>query len=322
MNSLYRVIGTSKQAFHKKHNRMLAQKGEEEQILFLVYQLREDHPTMGLRDMHYKLSPSGMGRDRFEQMCKERGLSSKRPKNYIKTTDSSGVIRFDNLLIQIEIECPNQVWQSDITYFEVRGKFYYLTFIQDSFSRVIVGHYASSRLLTEATTIPALKRAIRNRKEKDNLKGLIFHSDGGGQYYAKGFLELTKKEHFRNSMCDYSWENGKVERLHGVIKNNYLKHRQITNFDQLRKEVDRAVQLYNNEKPHIKLKRKTPVMFENDYLYSRQQTDGDKSATDDNLQANGKNSPAACRQQTSGSNIAQDKLINDSKQLVKTVNLI
>lgn len=322
MNSLYKSIKITKQGFHQYHNRMLIQRGEQEQILLLVYQLREDHPTMGLRDMYYKLSPSGIGRDRFEDLCKERGLSIKRVKNYIKTTDSSGVIRFDNLLLDLELTHPNQAWQSDITYFEVKGRFYYLTFIQDSFSRVIVGHWVSKRLLTEHTTLPALRQAIRKRKKQDNLKGLIFHSDGGGQYYAKVFLELTSKEEFQNSMCEYSWENGKVERLHGVIKNNYLKHRHIENFEQLQKEVDRCVQLYNNEKPHIMLNRKTPTSYENDYFYNRQQTDGDKSATDENLQANGVNRPAACRQQTLGSNIAQDILKNERKQLVKTVNVI
>jgi len=54
-------------------------------------------------------------------------------------------------------------------------------------------------------------------------------------------------------MCEYPWENGKVERLNGVIKNNYLIHRDIKNFEELKKEVDRTVLLYNREKPHIEL---------------------------------------------------------------------
>ena len=64
-------------------------------------------------------------------------------------------------------------------------------------------------------------------------------------------------------MCQYPWENGKAERINGVIKNNYLQHRNITTFSELIREVDRSVQLYNHEKPHIKLKRKTPIQFEN-----------------------------------------------------------
>ena len=63
-------------------------------------------------------------------------------------------------------------------------------------------------------------------------------------------------------MCEYAWENGKAERINGVIKNNYLEHRHITTFKQLVREVDRSVQLYNHEKPHIMLKRKSPIQFE------------------------------------------------------------
>ena len=63
-------------------------------------------------------------------------------------------------------------------------------------------------------------------------------------------------------MCLYSWENGKAERVNGVIKNNYLIHRVINTYDELCWEVDRSVALYNNEKPHIKLHRRSPLQFE------------------------------------------------------------
>lgn len=186
-------------------------------------------------------------------------------KNYHRTTNSNGVTRFDNLLIDKEITAINQVWVSDITYFELDGTFCYLTFIIDSFSRRIIGHNTSTRLLTQQTTLPSIKRALKTRKNQ-NLDGLIFHSDGGGQYYDKDFLAITRENFITNSMCEYAWENGKAERINGVIKNNYLKHRVIRTFDELVKEVDRSVQLYNQEKPHIGLQRKTPIQFENEYF--------------------------------------------------------
>ena len=104
--------------------------------------------------------------------------------------------------------------------------------------------------------------ALKLREGLD-LTGLIIHSDGGGQYYEKDFLQLTGKNKLENSMCEYAWENGKAERINGVIKNNYLIHRNIKTFEALQKEVDRSVKLYNFEKPHIGLQRKTPVNFEN-----------------------------------------------------------
>lgn len=262
MNSLYSSIGITKQAFHQQLNRDCLKEQERANLLPIVNQIRQDHPTMGCRDMYYKLGVAHMGRDAFERFCKDEGLMVVRFRNWRRTTDSSGVVRFDNLLVGLEIKHVNQVWQSDITYFDVQGKFYYITFIIDAYSRRIVGHSTSRRLLTSQTTLPALRMALKLRDGLD-LTGLIFHSDGGGQYYEKDFLQLTGRYSLVNSMCEYAWENGKAERINGVIKNNYLIHRIIKSFEDLQKEVDRSVQLYNFEKPHIGLQRKTPVNFEN-----------------------------------------------------------
>jgi transposase InsO family protein len=268
LNKLYQSIGLSKQSFHQRMDRYLQERSIEEQLMLIVYLVRQDHPTMGLRDIYFKTNPQNIGRDRFEMLCKQSGLALERTHNKRRTTDSSGVIRFENLLLGLIINKPNQVWQSDITYFELNQRFYYITFIIDAFTRIIVGHAVSQRLTTEQTTLPALNNAIKCRLDLNmDIKMLIFHSDGGGQYYDKEFLRLTTKNQIKNSMCEYPWDNGKAERINGVIKNNYLIHRPINSFDQLKKEVDRSVLLYNTEKPHSKLQRKSPIQFENDYFY-------------------------------------------------------
>jgi putative transposase len=267
---LYQSIGISKQAVHKYLERLCKNKSDMGQLLLIVYKIREDHPTMCCRDMYYKINPKFIGRDAFERFCKDYGLMSAIPKNYRKTTDSRGVTRFENLLENTTIADINQVWQSDITYYELSGMFYYITFIIDSFSRRIVGYNVSKRLTTEQTTLPSLEMAIKTRKNAI-LEGLIFHSDGGGQYYDKEFLKLTRSQGIINSMCEYPWENGVSERINGVIKNNYLRHRNIKTYADLVKEVDRSVLLYNHEKPHIRLNRKTPFQFEKDLLTLHQQ---------------------------------------------------
>lgn len=225
-------------------------------------QVRRDHPGMNLRDIYFKIRPPGIGRDSFESICKQLGLGVNVRRNPRKTTDSQGVKRFKNLLEGLAIYHKNQVWQSDITYFEMRGRFFYLTFIQDAYTRMIVGHSVSRNLQTEYTTIPALQAALR-RNKKENTKGLIFHSDGGGQYYSDTFLKLTRTHAIVNSMGKEAQENGMAERLNGVIKNNYLKYYNIKNFDTLVEKVDRVVKLYNEDKPHRSLNRQTPIQFEN-----------------------------------------------------------
>ena len=303
LNQLYGILGISKQAFHQRLNRQLQEESYHHQLLFLVYEVRADHPTMGVRDMYYLLQPECMGRDAFEEFCMSYGLVSKRPVNYRRTTDSQGVTRFDNLTIGLKLSRINQLWVSDITYFEVKGKFYYLTFILDAYSRMIVGYSVSKRLFTEQTTLTALVMAVSFRKGID-LTGTILHSDGGGQYYDKEFLKMTQSLGIVNSMCEYPWENGKAERINGVVKNNYLIHRSIENFSELVSEVDRSVKLYNEKKPHKALNRVSPLTFEKMYITTGKTSDGEKSTTEyENRNQRESNSPLGCGKTSSGSNI-------------------
>ena len=236
MNTLYKVCGISKQSFHQYHNRLLLRLQEESYLMGIIAEIRREHPTMGCRDMYFKICPTTIGRDAFESFCREAGLMIIHKKNYRRTTDSSGVIRFENLTVNLRLTNADQLWVSDITYFEILGRFYYLTFIIDAFTKRIIGHSVSKNLITETTTLAALQMALKTRG-KERFADLIFHSDGGGQYYDKAFLKLTYSYGIKNSMCKYPWENHYAERVNGVIKNNYLIHREIETFEQLKMQI-------------------------------------------------------------------------------------
>ncbi len=233
---------------------------ETEQIIHLVRQVRADHPRMSARDIYNKVKPSTVGRDQFEQICYNNGLRVKQRKNFRKTTNSMGVTRFPNYLKEVEVTGVNQAFVSDITYYEMENRFYYLTFIMDLFNREIVGYSTSDNMRTENTTLPALNMAIRLRGS-DNLKGTIIHSDGGGQYYSTEFKSLTRNTGMTNSMAEEVYENEHAERLNGIIKNNYLYPYGPTNFSSLRKSLKKAVWMYNNEKPHSALNGNTPINY-------------------------------------------------------------
>lgn len=258
MNALYRAIGISKQAFHKRLDRYLHLMDETQQMVKVIQDIRREHPEMGARELYFIIKPAFMGRDKFEAFCFENGFRVARKRSFTRTTNSLGVTRFENLLIGIELTTINQVWVSDITYYEIEGKFFYLTFIMDLYSRSIIGYSVSQNLSTENTTLPALRMALRNRQLQD---GLIFHSDGGGQYYCKEFKELTARYAIRNSMGKTAYENPNAERINGTIKNSYLRHYHPQNYADLQKQVTRAVRNYNM-RPHASLKRMSPNKFE------------------------------------------------------------
>lgn len=258
MNQIYRAIQTTKQNVHQRLNRDFAHLEEQEQLLDIIHKVRHDHPSMGAQALYQKLKPRAMGRDRFYNWYRSEGLRIVPEKNWRRTTDSSGVIRFNNLIENIELTGVNQVWVSDITYYEIGDKFYYLTFIMDQYSRKIKGFHASRSLRTEETTIPALTMAMKHLNELDKP---ILHSDGGGQYYSRSFLSLTHGR-FSNSMGESAYENPHAERLNRTIKNSFLKYYNPDSFESLKKLLARAVEMYNNGKPHKSLKGLTPNQFE------------------------------------------------------------
>lgn len=258
MNAIYRSLGTTKQNVHQRLNRYLAYQEERAQLKVIMDQLREDHPGMGAKYMFDKLKPDTMGRDKFIDLYTASGFKLKQKKNFRRTTDSSGVIRFPNLIQGRELTGVNQVWVSDITYFDINGQFYYLTFILDQYSRKVVGYAAGKTLRTIDTTIPALKMALKNNSPMEKP---ILHSDGGGQYYSKAFLTLACNTVI-SSMCVSVYENPHAERINGTIKNYYLIPWSPQNFQQLTKLLTKAIYNYNYHKPHKALSKLAPVEFE------------------------------------------------------------
>jgi len=261
MNELYRALNTTKQNIHQRLNMYLRKKEEEANLAKIIHEARKDHPAMGALSIYQMLKPSYIGRDRFRQWYNEGGFKLFQVRNYRRTTDSSGVIRFPNLVTGLELNRVNQVFVSDITYYEMNNKWYYLTFIMDLHTRVIKGYSASPTLRTTDTTIPALSMALAGLK-RDQTEGLIIHSDGGGQYYCKEFLQITHNKGLKNSMCESVYENSHAERVNGTIKNNYLKHYNPQTFAELTLQLAKAVNMYNNHKPHESLKGLTPAKYE------------------------------------------------------------
>lgn len=258
MNSLYHTVGITKQGFHQHLNSYLQVQDEQQQLLAVVNQIRKDHPRLSARQIYFMIKPQSMGRDKFEAFCFKNGLKIEQKRSFYRTTNSLGVTRFNNLLDSIELNGLNQVWVSDITYYRIGDQFYFLTFIMDLYSRYIIGYSASKNLLTEYTTLPALEMALKHRPVKP---GSIFHSDGGGQFYSKLFLELTRRHKIRNSMGKSVYENPNAERINGTIKNDYLEAYNPGTFNELRTMLKRAVENYNL-RPHSSHKRLSPYAFE------------------------------------------------------------
>lgn len=154
---------------------------------------------------------------------------------------------------------PFQVIQSDITYFSLGREHYYLVFIIDVYTRLIVGYAASGHMRTEANS-GALKMALEVMEYQP--WGIIHHSDRGSQYGSHEYTQQLVENKIHISMGVVAWENAYAERVNGIIKNEYLKRWEIKDFKDLTRKVAKAVNHYNEKRMHRAFKMgHTPMSF-------------------------------------------------------------
>ena len=243
MNDLYSCIGVSKQSVHQYNRRHRLFIDQFNDLLKEADQLREEHPGCGVRKLYQTLQPSFVGRDRFIDVMMNLGYRLKRFKNYKRTTRSSSY-HYPNLIQGLTINSPSHVWQSDITYIPIAGKFYYATFIIDVYSKKIVGYHIADNLRAQAN-VKALQMALKQHKAP-----LIHHSDRGTQYISKEYTDLLNENNCRISMAKTAMDNAYAERINRTIKEEYLDYWKPKDFKQLKLFAKKAVKNYNYKRIH------------------------------------------------------------------------
>lgn len=255
LNRLYAVAEVTKQGFNQYKDRQQIFEAKIQILISEVDLLREEHPGCGLEKMYDTLMPDFFGRDRFIELFMDLGYRVRRYKNYHRTTYSSKIF-YPNLIKGYPVNGPSVIWQSDITYIMVGDRFYYAVFILDVYTRKIVGFQVSDHMRATAN-LTALKMAFKESKPP-----LIHHSDRGRQYVYELYISLLKDEHCQISMGLTAQDNAYAERINQTIKSEYLKHWKPSTFEQLKKDVGRAVNHYNTKRIHKNLNKMTPLQFE------------------------------------------------------------
>ncbi len=262
MDELYAYLGMSKQSYFQKLKRQLSVNADREQILNSVLKKRKRHPKMGSRSLYYACNIDQMGINQFETYMSEQGLTVKKKKRRIITTQSGSGLKYPNLTNGLILTDTNQLIVGDITYYQAHGKTYYIFTLKDVYSKRIVGLQGSDNMLG-SNALAALNQFFRLRKSK-SFKGLIHHTDGGSQYKWIPYREALNKAKIQISMADNCLENGCAEQLNSVLKWDYLTFQDIKNVSQLQQQLKKVKRLINEEKPVEILGYKSPSNFEKD----------------------------------------------------------
>lgn len=232
----------------------------------LVDRERKQLPRLGTRKIHYLIKEDlhhqgiRFGRDKLFALLRAYGLLIKPRRRYIQTTMSKHWLRkWPNIIKEIPVNHPDEVWVSDITYLKTEEGNCYLNMITDVYSRKIVGYAVADNMETE-NMIEALRMATANKRH-DHIS-TIHHSDRGLQYCSQEYELLTSKNNIKLSMTENSdpYENALAERMNRTIKEEFGMDKKLKNRQQVYQLIEESIFLYNNKRPHLALKMKTPEL--------------------------------------------------------------
>jgi putative transposase len=239
--TLCRVIEVSRAGFYAWRERK-TQPAPDTLALYTAARAAHErgrHPY-GPQQLRDELSASGytLSLSALKRLRKRLGLRCKQVRKYKVTTDSNHHLPLaPNLLAQRfdQVDAPNQVWVSDITFVATDEGWLYLAAVKDLFTREIVGWAMDARM--QACLVGrALFMAYRSKRPPP---GLIAHSDQGSQYASGDYTRLLKQFGLVQSMSRRGncWDNAPMESWFANLKKELVHLRRFATREQARAEI-------------------------------------------------------------------------------------
>jgi putative transposase len=261
------LFGYTKQAYYKCSSRSQYQIIREAQAKDAVLQIRSQMPRIGTRKLHFMLkekfraSQIKVGRDKLFRLLRNEGLLIVKRKKYTITTNSKHWMhKYPNLIKNIVVHRPEQLWVADITFLDTQDENSYLHLITDAYSKQIMGYELCNNM--EATsTLKALKMAVRNRKYASDE--LLHHSDRGLQYCSKLYVNYLVKNNIKISMTENGdpYENAVAERMNGILKDEFGLGEKLKDLQETLQQAKQSIKTYNQLRPHLSCQYLTPLQM-------------------------------------------------------------
>ena len=198
------------------------------------------------------------------RLMKLLGLKSIiRLKKYKSYKGEQGKIAPNILERNFKATAPNQKWATDITEFNVAGKKLYLSPIIDLFNQEIISYELTERPVFNQVVM-MLKKAF---KKIPNNTNLTLHSDQGWQYQMKQYQSILKEKGIIQSMSRKGncLDNAIIENFFGTLKSEMFYTQKFKSIEQLKKEIDKYIIYYNNERIKSNLNKMSPIKYRTHY---------------------------------------------------------
>ncbi len=242
-----------------------SQASDEHELRAALQRLAGQWPRYGSRRLTAQLQREGfqVNRKHIQRLMRELGVQGHTYAKKRRTTNSEHSFpRYPNLVEQLEVVRPDQVWVSDMTYIRLREEFVYLAVLMDVFTRCIRGWYLG-RSLDQGLTLAALEQALLHHRPE------IHHSDQGVQYAAIAYTARLQQVDAQISMAEVgaAWQNGYAERLMRTIKEEEVDLSEYVDYTDAVRQLGRFLdEVYMHKRIHSSLGYLTPVEFEQQWL--------------------------------------------------------
>lgn len=262
----------SRQNYYARRKLRQRRQVDAELICGLAQQERQWQPRLGARKLRVllasELKAAGVciGRDRFFEVLRQKDLLLKpRRSEHPRTTNACHSLPvFGNLIKDLPVSRPNQVWVGDLTYLRTEEGFMFLALLTDKMSRKIVGYHCGDSLESIGCQ-QALKMALAQLPPGEHP---IHHSDRGSQYCCHEYVQLASTRGLIMSMTesDHCAENALAERMNGILKSEYGLDQRFKTKAQTHQAVAQAIHLYDTRRPHSALGHQFPAVVHASFL--------------------------------------------------------
>lgn len=229
-------------------------------LMDIIDEQHTSTPFYGSRRLTAYLNAKGheINRKRVQRLMRLMRIEAVYPKPKLSRRLENHKI-YPYLLRGVNIERPDHVWSTDITYIRVSNGFVYLTAVIDWFSRYVLS-WRLSNSLENTFCIEALEEALSISQPQ------IFNTDQGSQYTAVNFLKPLIDRDISISMDSRgrALDNVFVERLWRTVKYEevFLKDYRTMKMNEVYRSLKDFIKFYNQERLHQALDYKSP-----EYIY-------------------------------------------------------
>lgn len=191
-----------------------------------------------------------VNRKRVQRRTRTMGIVASYPKRNLSLANQAHCV-YSYLLRHLDINRPNQVWCTDITYIPMARGFVYLIAVMDWYSRKVLSWLLSNTPDTHFC-VEALEEAIDEYGVSE-----ILNTNQGSQFTASDFIGVLKRHDIKISMDGKGrWiDNVFIERLWRSVKYEEVYLKAYNSVAHARRSLAKYFMFYNKRRRHQSLDR-------------------------------------------------------------------